>query len=559
MPRKVTWLGLAACGALSVAAAQTSGTALATQKVSELAGNFGGTLDDADHFGRSLAALGDLDGDGSRDLAVGTPDDDDGGTNRGAVWVLFLDETGSVRREAKISVLLGGFRGALQDQDRFGSSLAWIGDLDGDGIGELAVGAEGDDDGGTGRGAVWILFLERAGTVRAQQKISSSAGGFLGPLRNGDRFGRALAGLGDLDFDGVADLAVGADQDDDGGVNRGAVWILFLDPSGRVGSSVKISATQGGFAGALDDDDRFGCALARLPDIDGDVFPELAVGADQDDDLGSASGAVWVLFLDPTMVVRSATKISTGLALGAFDRLGSSLAAVGDLDGDRRSELAVGAIGDDDGGLNLGAAWILSLDPAGALVTSQKLSATAGGFPGPLTANDNFGIALAAVQDLDGNGVPDLAIGADQDDDGDTDAGAAWVVRLQGVAVPNPVVRNGLGVNRVLLTAERPPAIGQKWRVQVDCSGHRPSFVFHFGSDQPLGGTIVTGYGQWLVDFQHPRLFQRLAPHAGAPTTLTYSVPPDIGLIGMPFYSQAVVLGFPSFELTNALDGWATP
>ena len=106
--------------------------------------------------------------------------------------------------------------------------MASLGDLDGDGIGDLAVGAIADDDGGFNRGAVWILFLNTDGTVTTHQKISDTEGGFTGTLDNGDQFGM-VAWLGDLDGDGVDDLTVGAFQDDDGGFNRGAVWVLFLD------------------------------------------------------------------------------------------------------------------------------------------------------------------------------------------------------------------------------------------------------------------------------------------------------------------------------------------
>jgi hypothetical protein len=539
--------------------AASQGAALQTQKISASEGNFGGTLHVGDHFGRSLASLGDLDGDGVRDLAVGAPDDDDGGSNRGALWILFLDGKGVVQGQSKVSSLAGGFGGALRDLDRFGSAVAEIGDLDGDGLGEVAVGAEQDDDGGQNRGAVWILFLDRKGQVRAQQKISATAGGLAGPLRDGDRFGRALAGLGDLDGDGVADLAVGADQDDDGGPNCGAAWILFLDPTGSVKRSVKISDTQGNFGGSLDDDDRFGCALARLVDLDGDGMPELAVGADQDDDLAQASGAAWILFLDPVLGVKKQTKISSGLALGPFDRFGSSLAAPGDLNGDGHADLAAGAIGDDDGGLNLGAAWILFLRADGTLQGSQKLSATSGNFPAALSSNDNFGIAVAALHDQDGDGKPDLAIGAENDDDGSSDAGATWVVLLQATPRPNPVIRNGLGINRLALGAQLPPAIGTDWAVEVDCSGHQPSFVFHFGADAPLATSIVSSYGEWLVDFNRPRLFQKIVPHFGTKTLLSHAVPADLSWVGAPFFSQAVILGAPGIELTNALDGWGTP
>lgn len=103
-----------------------------------------------------------------------------------------------------------------------------LGDLNGDRISDLAVGAVGDDDGGSGRGAVWVLFLNRNGTVKSYQKISNSQGNFTGNLSNSDFFGFSIASITDLDGDNVTDMVVGAIGDDDGGGNRVAVWVLFL-------------------------------------------------------------------------------------------------------------------------------------------------------------------------------------------------------------------------------------------------------------------------------------------------------------------------------------------
>ncbi len=138
---------------------------------------------------------------------------------------------GEVLRHEKIGSFSGRFMDTLDDKDAFGVAMAALGDLDGDGVSEVVVGSWADDDGGFGHGAIWILFLNRDGTVKAKTKISDFQGGFTGTLDNSDSFGRSVASLGDLDGAGpsVLALAVGAYKDDDGGFDRGAVWVLFLD------------------------------------------------------------------------------------------------------------------------------------------------------------------------------------------------------------------------------------------------------------------------------------------------------------------------------------------
>jgi hypothetical protein len=440
---EILGVSIAALVLASVGSAQTPGEVLSHQKVSDTVGGFAGFLAPGDLFGTSLASLGDMDGDGVIDLAVGARHDDDGGTDRGAVWILFLNADGTVKSHQKISDTAGGFTGALDDGDRFGVSLASLGDHDGDGVTDLAVAAILDDDGGVDRGAVWILFLNADGTVKSHQKISDTVGGFGGALDDDDRFGTDVISLGDLDGDGEGDIAVGATQDDDGltisSPSRGAVWILFLHADGTVKSRQKISDTKGGFLGVLNDFDEFGRSLACLGDLDGDQVVDLAVGAWADDDGGTNRGAVWILFLNTDGKVKMHQKISataggfTG-TLDDFDEFGTSVAWMEDQDADGVGELAVGAILDDDGGSGRGAVWVLLLKNDGTVKAHQKISATTGGFTGVLDLYDNFGRSLQSLGDLDGDGLGDLAVGAAMDDDGGfgSDKGAVWMLFLDG-------------------------------------------------------------------------------------------------------------------------------
>ena len=416
------------------------------QKISDTSGNFTGILDNGDEFGSAVAFPDDLNFDGVADLVVGVPLDDDGGADRGAVWVLFMNSNGQVAVEQKISDLEGGFSGLLDDGDQFGASVASIGDLDLDGIPDLAVGAPLDDDGGNNRGAVWVLFMNTDGTVRLLRKISDEIGGIDLPLQNSfadnDQFGGAIANIGDLNNDGIADVAVGARYDDTGGTDRGAVWLLFMKADGSVSTPHKIAFKTGGFTGNLENGYQFGSAVAGIGDLNGDGVPDIAVGSRGDDDGGTDRGAVWILYMKADGMVRSAGKISQssgklGDGLADGDAFGSALANAGDLNGDGVVDLAVGAEMDDDGGSLRGAVWVLFMQSNGEVISKSKLSKTQGNFGGN-DDGDQFGSAVTGSGDLDGDGELDFAAGARHDNDGGTNRGALWVLFMR-----KPVTDNG--------------------------------------------------------------------------------------------------------------------
>ena len=395
--KKDVWIGLLiAVGMLipAVALAQV-GTVLSEQKISDTQGDFSGILDGGDFFGSSVATLGDLDGDGVPDVAVGASLDDDGGSQHGAVWILFLNADGIVKSHQKISQTQGNFTGLFTSTEEFGSSVANLGDLDGDGVQDVAVGALGDDDGGANRGAVWLLFLNVDGTVKAHQKISDTQGSFTGVLDDTDFFGGSIANLGDLDGDGVQDVAVGANRDDDGGGDRGAVWVLFLNTDGTVKAHQKISDTQGSFGGVFDDNDQFGFSVTNLGDLDGDGAQDVAVGARRDDDgapFDNNRGAVWVLFLE------GPPNDSPIADAGVFQRLPLSSAAV--LDGSSSS--------DPDGDVPLTFEWTLLSQPFGSIATLSDPTAVNPSLT--LDVPGEYLVELVVTDSLGAASNPDIAI-----------------------------------------------------------------------------------------------------------------------------------------------------
>ena len=333
-----------------------------------------------------------------------------------------------VGNEQKVTEGVGGFAGSLAAEDAFGRSLAPLGDLDGDGTTEVAVGAFRDEVNGKAEaGSVWIVSLETDGTVSDQVQITENSGGFGGTLAAGDQFGVSVAAPGDVNGDGVEDLAVGARYDSEAGENRGAVWILLLNADGTVDGEIKIDDGDAGLQ--LSNGDKFGQEVAS-GDVDGDGATELLVGATGTND---GEGAVWILSFDDTGSVASASRIdgdSPGIALENSDDFGFSIASLGPLSSAGKPAVAVGAFRDDDGNTNAGALWIVTLNADGTVAGTQKISAAAGGFSGALALEDRFGSAAANLGDLNGNGVPDVAVGAYLDDDGSPNAGALWILYL---------------------------------------------------------------------------------------------------------------------------------
>lgn len=435
-------------GAVYIGFLDYNGTLKNIQKISATAGGFGGTLTAGDNFGNA-EPVGDLNGDGIIDLAIGAVRDDDGGSNRGAVWICFMNADGTVDSEQKISDTVGGFTGTLGNADRFGRSIVNVGDLNGDNLNDIVVSAIGDDDGGANEGAFWILYLDIDGTVKSHDKIGTTDLLLSPEVVSGDDFCADISYFGDRNNDGKIDLLIGArSAADDSSTTSGEVYITHIEGTATypnkqyyetpqfITAVEKHSALAGEpLASELGGSDYYGISNCEIGDLDGDSINDMVVGASYDDDGGTNRGAVYVQFLNADGSIKSYQKISdtqgnfTGV-LDNGDRFGAGVSAIGDLNDDGNVDLAVGANYDDDGGTNRGAVWILFLTDSGTVDSEQKISDSLGGFTGTLDDNDYFGHRVVSPGDIDGDGVLDLIVSAKNDDDGGTDKGAVWVLFL---------------------------------------------------------------------------------------------------------------------------------
>jgi len=271
--------GKSDAGEIYVVFGQTAGFG-ASFDLSALDGTNGFRLDGEsidDHAGISTGSAGDINGDGFQDIIIGASGAD---ADAGRSYVLFGSGNGFAA-DLDLSALDGtnGFRlDGVSGGDLSGASVAGIGDINGDGYGDLAIGANGAD-GSAGR--TYIVYGKQAGfdAVLDLASLNGSNGFRLDGVDADDHSGRAISGAGDTD--------------------AGEAYILFGCSNGF--DAVIDLSSLNGFNGlrldGIDADDVAGRAVSAAGDVNGDGFDDVIVGAGSADPNGdSDAGESYVVF-----------------------------------------------------------------------------------------------------------------------------------------------------------------------------------------------------------------------------------------------------------------------
>ncbi|WP_406073466.1 FG-GAP repeat protein [Micromonospora sp. NBC_01638] len=366
-------------------------------------------------FGMALVA-GDFNGDRYDDLAIGNPDEPDpkNKTHAGGVWVIPGSGTGLVVDAAiHFTQDSPGVPDSPESFDQFGGALA-AGDINGDGREDLAIGAWGETIGSKAMaGAVTVLFGGSAGlTATGAQHLQQDLASVPGAAEANDQFGYTLA-IGKVDNNRYHDLVIGAPRENDGVSwdGSGMVTLMWGSPSG-VSSTGATSVT----GAAIEPNDGTGTiawylgdALA-IGDVNGDGLGEVIVGASGAQTPHINGGLIAAFTGRSGGLSSSAVQVITQRTSGVpgdpgdDDRFGGAL-AVGDVTGDGRADVLVGAPGEDIGSQVAAGSVTLLKGSAGGLTGAgaQAFDQNHPAVPDGSESGDKFGSTIALLN-LDGTG-----------------------------------------------------------------------------------------------------------------------------------------------------------
>ncbi|WGM40487.1 hypothetical protein [Caulobacter sp. NIBR1757] len=307
------------------------------------------------YAGRTITALGDINGDGIDDIAFGANGADrDYDSRPGAAYVVFGSASGFAASLSAGSLNgTNGFKISGSGNAGLGYSISSAGDVNGDGLNDLIVGASTD---GSYTGRAVIIF---GSSTPFSAAIDMSTGAQLVPLQvSGQQIGRQVAGAGDINGDGFDDVMVASNYGRAGGSNTGTIYVVFGKASGwdTTTDLDGLNGSNGFIIAGADVEDLAGISISSAGDINDDGFDDILIGANKADPHGGNSGAAYLVFGKATgfgTLDLSNLDGTNGFKMlgGAFDAwAGRRVAAGGDINGDGVDDLVVSAPYNYNGG-----------------------------------------------------------------------------------------------------------------------------------------------------------------------------------------------------------------
>jgi len=385
-----------------------------------------------DNSGYSVSAVGDLNGDGLNDLIIGAPIGAD------KAYVVFGTTGNGPVELSAVALGSGGFvinAGASSSgiPNFTGWSVAGAGDVNGDGIADLVIGAPG---GSTNPGHTYVIFGQTGTTPVELSAIAAGSGGFVinGATGQSELDGRSVAGAGDVNGDGLADVILASPNRNSG---TGTSYVVYGKTST---TAVEVSALDAGSGG-------FGIgpfkaySVSGAGDVNGDGFSDLLVGAQG----AGNNGQVLVIFGNSTGTIPNVTSLTAGGGGGFViqgmcmsDYTGVSVANAGDVNGDGLADVIVGATQADPYNMSdAGRAFVVFGKTGSEAVQLSAVVAGSGGFViNGECSNNMLGFTVSSAGDINGDGLSDLLVSSPYAGPATLNKGRTYVVFGSSATAP---------------------------------------------------------------------------------------------------------------------------
>ena len=375
------------------------------------------TTNTDDYFGVSVAGAGDVNGDGYADVLVGAYNaattNNAAATGNGRAY-LYLGSSAGLTNVPSVTLIDPN---TTNTNDYFGNSVTGAGDVNGDGYADVLVGAYKSatmaNTAATSNGQAYLYLGHSGGPTNVPSTVLTDPN----TISTGDNFGRSVAGAGDVNGDGYADVLVGASgaaTTTNAAANDNGRAYLYLGSSAGLTNTPSALLTD---PNTTSTNDNFGWSVAGAGDINGDGYADVLIGAynaaTMDNATANGSGRAYLYLGGSTGLTNTPSAVLTDPnTINTPDGFGCSVAGIGDVNGDGYADVLVGAYRaatTDNATANSNGRAYLYLGSTDALLTTHTAFQND---PNTTSTQDYFGWSVAGAGDVNGDGYADVIVGA---------------------------------------------------------------------------------------------------------------------------------------------------